>query len=214
MFVQKSCFSSQTASGFASCSVSNRCRSSTFGELPITTISFRSSSVTQHLVRLASSLRLHPVLRSRTTSGSMSNKLQLAANLLEQKTSATSNVSQLSSPSFQEEILLVFQWSVSLSVFTWLFFSDFVLNGKRRGLLGLWCSWIGSFDLGFFPITSFKNFLMILLLCLLGNPWLLFVWIFLCLCHLRSGLPTSSLLVFSSLGSMRVNRCSFSSMEV
>ena len=55
----------------------------------------RSSSVVQHFARPTSSLRFQPVLKSRTTSWSMSNKLQLAACLQGQKTSATSDVSQL-----------------------------------------------------------------------------------------------------------------------
>ena len=88
--------SSQTASGTHSHRRSvahvllspNRFRSPSFkrftadfdncGTLPITTIGFRSSSVAQHLARPAGSLRLQPVLRSSTTSGSMSNELQLA----------------------------------------------------------------------------------------------------------------------------------------
>ena len=43
------------------------------------------------------SSRLQAVLRSRATSRSMSKKLELAASLPQQKTSATSDVSQLSS---------------------------------------------------------------------------------------------------------------------
>ena len=80
-------FSSQTASGARSHrrSVSNRCKSPGLkrcdnrGKMQITTIGFRSSRVAQQLARPASSLRLHPVLRSTTTSRSMSNKLPLAA---------------------------------------------------------------------------------------------------------------------------------------
>ena len=44
------------------------------GKLPITTIGFRSSSVVQHLALPAGSFKLHQVLKSRTTSGSMSSK--------------------------------------------------------------------------------------------------------------------------------------------
>ena len=69
------------------------------GKLPITTIGNRSSSVVQHLARPAGSLRLQPVLTSRTTSRSTSNKLQLAASLPRQKPSPTSDIAQLSSPS-------------------------------------------------------------------------------------------------------------------
>ena len=93
----------------ASPSVSNRFRSPSFkrfttdfdncDELSMTNIGIRSSSVVQHLARLAGSFRLQPALRSRTTSGSTSNKLQLAACLPGQKTSATSDVSQQSSHS-------------------------------------------------------------------------------------------------------------------
>ena len=59
---------------FSSFQTLHRC-----GKLPIATIGFRSSKIVQHLARPVSSSRLQPVLRSRTTLGSMLNKLQLAA---------------------------------------------------------------------------------------------------------------------------------------